>query len=226
MMNCDEFETKLQQQLDRRQSLIGDSRLMDHALICSPCAAMLETYQELFGQIAAWQPPELDEDFSARTVRRAFPEAITVRPNSSSAERRYLSQAVTTLACVILIAVVGTFWLTSVSTTGWISNSEISAPQGSVISASQTHRAPMALRDPRPLVTVPWLVDAPEADRWSIFWTEWSSTLPTEPLESLDTWTQGIKPIAVSLNTALDSLRATFPLYDPASDLSAAEDAA
>jgi hypothetical protein len=225
-MNCDEFETRLQQRLDRRQTLIDDSRLLDHALTCSPCAATLETYQELFDQVARWQPPELDPDFSARTVRRAFPETIAVRPSSSNAPRRYLLQAVTALASLVLVAVLGRFWLASVSTSGSISDSEISAPQGPVISASPTHLAPTALGDSRPLVTVPWPVDAPEADRWRMFWTEWSSALPPEPLESLDTWTHGIKPIAVSLNTALDSLRATFPLYDPARDLSAAEDAA
>jgi anti-sigma factor RsiW len=219
-MNCDEFESRLQQRLDGRQSLIGDSRLQDHALTCSMCAALLETYQELYDQIANWQPPELDEDFSARTVRRAFPETIAVRPRWSSAQRRYLSQAVTALACLVVIAVLGRFWLVSVSTNGSISDAKIAAPQLPVIAESQTHRAPAALRDMQPL-------DAPEADRWRIFWTEWSSGLPPEPLESLDTWTQGIKPIAVSLNTALDSLRATFPLYyDPASDLSATEDAA
>jgi hypothetical protein len=126
---------------------------------------------------------------------------------------------VTALACLVLIAVLGRFWWVSVSTNLSITDSEISAPQLPVIAESRAHRAPMALRDLRP-------VDAPEADRWRMFWTEWSTALPAEPLESLDTWTQGIKPIAVSLNTALDSLRATFPLYDPASDLSTTEDAA
>jgi hypothetical protein len=225
-MNCDEFESRLQQRLDRRQSLIGDSRLRDHALTCSPCAAMLETYQELFDQIARWQPPELDEDFSARTVRRAFPETIAVRPSASSAQRRYLSQAVTALACLVLLAVLGRFWLASVATNGSVSDSQIAAPQVPPVAESPTHRGPAARRDVGPLVALPQPVDLPEADRWRVFWIEWSSGLPAEPLESLATWTQGIKPIAVSLNTALGSLRATFPLYDPASDLSATEDAA
>ena len=225
-MNCDEFETRLQERLDRRQSLTGDGRLLDHALTCAPCAAMLETYQELFDQIACWQPLELDKSFSDRTVRRAFPETIAVRPSSSSVPRRYVPQALAVLACLVLIAVLGRFWLASVSTNVAISNSEISAPQSPVIAEDREHRMPMPIRDLRPLVTVPQPLDASEADRWRIFWIEWSSVLPAEPLESLDTWTQGIKPIAASLNTALDSLLATFPLYDPASDLSTTEDAA
>jgi hypothetical protein len=226
-MNCDEFETRLQQRLDRRQSLIGDNRLLDHALTCSPCAAMLETYQEWSDQIARWQPPELDQGFSARTVRRAFPETIAVRPKWSNVQRRYLSQTVTALACLVLIALLGRFWLVSFSTNRLISDAEIAAPQVPPVAESETQRAPATPRDVRPLVSVPQPVDAPETDRWRVFWTGWSSGLPPKPLESLDTWTQGIKPIAVSLDTALDSLRATFPLYyDPASDLGATEDAA
>jgi hypothetical protein len=211
VMNCDEFETRIQELLDRRQSLTGDGRLLDHALTCTPCAAMLETYQELFDQIARWQPLELDRDFSDRTVRKAFPATIAVRSGSSGFQHRYLHQVLTVLACLVLLAGLGRFWLVSVATNRPISDSEISAPQSAEIAEHREHRAPVA---------------DPANDRWRVFWTEWSSVLPAEPLESLDTWTQGIKPIAASLNTALDSLRSTFPLYDPSRDLSAAEDSA
>jgi len=224
-MNCDDFEARIHELLDEHQALTGDLPLLEHAVDCSACAAVLENYQELFAAIEGWRPPALDQQFSRRTVRMAFPEAVMVRSESSGTKSRTLFQALAVLACIGLIGVLGRFWLATVSTDHSVGMSQTSPLQLPEPAEPGNDRPPLALPELLPLLMAAQPVDGPAGDRWSVFWTQWSSALPKEPLESLDPWTQGIKPIAASLHTAWSSLRTTFPLYEPPGDLPAVEDA-
>jgi hypothetical protein len=225
-MTCDDFEARIHELLDEHQALAGDLPLLDHAADCPACSVALEHYQELFAAIEAWRPPELDPQFSRRTVRMAFPESVTVRSQSTGTKSRNLLQALALLACVVVIGVLGRFWSASVSTDHPLAISE-PLPSLLVETSEAGHdRPPLAWRELLPLVMAARPADIPAGDRWSLLWTEWSSGLPRDPLESLDPWTQGIKPIAASLHTAWSSLRTTFPLYEPPNDLKTTEDAA
>jgi hypothetical protein len=52
LSNCQEFETLLQELLDRRQSIWDDSRLIQHAEACQECSNLWLEYQQLFEPFA------------------------------------------------------------------------------------------------------------------------------------------------------------------------------
>lgn len=230
-MNCGEFEARIQRVLDRRQLLSSDDALVDHALACSECAARLDAYVELIAQIEGWQPPPLDEDFSRRTVQRAFPATVAVPSRPRTSRRRFGYQVVTLLACLWLIAALPQLWSPPVSN---------SSPNDDAVTASALPAATLASTAGQNQTTLPTAgigsfepvagtarqAADREGDDWRGLWAEWSGRLPAESFEPLDTFTQGIKPIAASLTTALDSLRTTFPLGELPSAPSATRDAA
>ncbi|MCH5376197.1 MAG: hypothetical protein JJ992_19680, partial [Planctomycetes bacterium] len=58
------------------------------------------------------------------------------------------------------------------------------------------------------------------------FWEGWSQRLAGDGFESLDTLTEGIRPITAYLTTALDTLRTTFPLTEDEPGVGSTEDSA
>ncbi|TVS20028.1 MAG: hypothetical protein EA424_06085 [Planctomycetaceae bacterium] len=233
-MNCDDFEARIHQRLDERCSLSDDSRLLDHASECPGCADVLETYGNMFRQIGRWEPPPLDEDFSRRTVQAAMHDSArmgtrhvpkesyrrSVRPSRWISRPRITHQMLVLLACVVLLAALLPLWLPSISTNRLITESPNTVPDG-----LQTTDGGHALsqREFGDLLALNSAVRPSRdfsTDGWRVVWAQWSTALQSEPLEPLDTWTQGIKPITASLHTAWLSLRTSFPLYEQAPELS------
>jgi hypothetical protein len=230
-MNCGEFEARIHQVLDRRRSLTDDDALADHALDCSQCAAKLDGYVELFEQVGCWQPLPLDADFSRRTVQRAFPAPVAVQPNPRAARQRFSYQVLTLLACLLLIAVLPRLWSPPVPTNSSTVDTAITStlPATALPPSVAASESVLPVVELRTLQQVPGTALGAEGrtnDGWLNLWVEWSGRLAAEPFEPLDTFTQGIKPIAASLTTALDSLRTTFPLGDLPTVPNATQDAA
>lgn len=227
-MNCDDFEARMHQCLDERCSPSDDRLLLDHASECPGCADILETYGNVFRQLGECQPPPLDDDFSRRTVQLAMRDADqlvsrhlskeaqhrTGRPLRSISRPRIAYRMFGLLACVVLMAVLVPLWLSSVGTDGPVTPSPVGIHDGLASVDQQTELLPRALSD---LLAVSSPVPPPHdfsAGGWRVVWTQWSTAIQSEPLEPLDTWTQGIKPITASLHTAWLSLRTSFPLYE------------
>lgn len=232
-MNCDDFEARIHQRLDERCSLSDDPRLLDHASECPACAEVLDTYGNLFQQIGCWQPPPLDEDFSRRTVQAAMHNSASlgtryvpkeshrrsVRPSRWSSRPRIAHQMLVLLACVVLIAALLPLWLPSIGTDGLITKSRNTLPDELQPSGGGVDISQRELRDLLALNSAVRPSRDFSADGWRVVWAQWSTALQSEPLEPLDTWTQGIKPITASLHTAWLSLRTSFPLYEQAPEL-------
>jgi hypothetical protein len=230
-MNCGEFEARIHQVLDRRRSLTDDDALADHAMDCSECAAKLDGYVELLEQVGRRQPLPLDADFSRRTVQRAFAATVAVQPRPRAAGRRVRYQVLTLLACLLLVATLPRFWSPPVpaksSTVDTAITSTLPATALAPIAAESESALPVVeFRTLEQDAGTAWGAEDRSNDGWRSFWAEWSGRLATEPFEPLDTFTQGIKPIAASLTTALDSLRTTFPLGDLPTAPNATQDAA
>ncbi|MCL4207772.1 MAG: hypothetical protein KJ000_35250 [Pirellulaceae bacterium] len=230
-MNCGEFEARIQRVLDRRQSLTSDDALVDHALACSECAARLDAYVELLEQIEDWQPPLLDEDFSRRTVQRAFPSTVGVQPRTRAKERRFGYQVLAVVACLLVIAALPRFWSPPVSNHSSSDDSAtVSTPPAVMLASTAGQNQPtlptMEIDNFEQAAETARQAENRDGDDWRRLWAEWSGRLPAESFEPLDRLTQGIKPITASLTTALDSLRTTFPLGEFPSAPSATRDAA
>jgi hypothetical protein len=230
-MNCGEFEARIHQVLDRRRSLTDDDALADHAMDCSECAAKLDGYVELFEQVGRWQPLPLDADFSRRTVQRAFLAPVAVQPNPRAARQRFSYQVLALLACLLLIAALPRLWSQPVPDRSSTEAAAITStlPATALAPSVAASESVLPVVDSRELEQVPgtaWGAEDRGNDNWRSWWVEWSGRLAAEPFEPLDTFTQGIKPIAASLTTALDSLRTTFPLGDLPTAPNATQDAA
>jgi hypothetical protein len=208
-MHCDEFETRIQELLDRRRRLTDDVLLRQHAQDCCGCAAILEAYVELFQRIERWESPQLDPDFSRRTVQKAFPAMPAAARRSSVAGRFARVRSFALVACGVLV----------VATIGiglpWIADdraSDRSLAESDFVPGSRGNSSPAVMTAPEVPQPIQRLGQADGG--WLTLWVEWSSHLEPDRFESLGTFRQGIKPIAVSLTTALDSLRTSLPLYD------------
>ncbi len=222
-MKCDDFEARIHQRLDERCSPRDDRHLLDHASECPTCADVLETYSNVVRQLGHWQPPPLDDDFSRRTVQAALRDSDRLattplskeplhrsgRSSRSMFRPRFAYQALVLSACVLLIVASAPLWLPSVDTDGPVTQTAVSEPDRIQPMNGLGESSPRQLSDPRALGPA-----AIATGDWRIVWTQWSTALQSEPLEPLDTWTKGIRPLTASLHTAWLSLRTSFPLYE------------
>ena len=116
-MQCEQFETRLHNVLDRRQSPACDVELSHHAAICSQCASVLRA-ESAMGEFLSTEPQFFnghsrapDVITLARAVDRSIESSITHSPASSASRRVWLAlaTAVTLAICVV------PFWFGSTS---------------------------------------------------------------------------------------------------------------
>jgi|GEM_PF-3788283 len=203
-MNCDEFEERIQQLLDRRRNLAADARLRRHARRCEDCRAIRRAYLQLFEGLSRSESPALDQGFSERVVHLVQP---VTRPASMETwrSRRFLA-AWSAVALVLLVALTGIPLLSG----GDSEVSEVAAPGSSEpeITESAGSGFRNLAENPHVELHLPWPAQDPE---WLLFWERFSDRMAGETAEPLEVFTEGLRPLATSLASVWSGFRDTWP---------------
>lgn|GEM_PF-6076661 len=77
-MQCEEFESRLNDLLDERRNPLDDATLAAHWNVCSPCAALVRGQDALLEGVAAWKKVEPSADLTERVIRQW--ESIQAQP--------------------------------------------------------------------------------------------------------------------------------------------------
>lgn len=107
-MKCNEFERRLQRELDRGREPRDSAALARHALRCGSCARTLQLYDALWDGIDMLEVPEPSADFSRRTVQAVVAAAAADAPSgraSLSPWQMRLAAVIAVMAAAILIVV-------------------------------------------------------------------------------------------------------------------------
>ncbi len=102
-MQCETFEGRLHELLDRRELPESDASLREHALVCSDCAETLAAQDALFAGLAKAEIPTISADFTQRVLANK-------RPELNHRFFRRFSLGLLVLAAVLLVAVLPTYW--------------------------------------------------------------------------------------------------------------------
>lgn len=78
-MQCDEFDARLDNLLDRRSLPADDLRLQRHARVCPRCRDQLTTTVRLLSGLDLLEVPPLRSDFAQRVVQEVVPASQTRR---------------------------------------------------------------------------------------------------------------------------------------------------
>ncbi len=103
-MQCEKFEDRLHELLDRREPPESDARLQEHAALCANCAEQLAAQESLFAGLKLSQPPELSANFTQRVM-------ATSPPRRSNGAFGKLVVGLLVLAAILLIALLPAAWL-------------------------------------------------------------------------------------------------------------------
>jgi hypothetical protein len=76
-MQCEKFESRLQDLLDQRLRPERDPALVDHAESCEGCREMLALQEQMFSGLAMLEVPTLDAAFSQRVMKEYREEILT-----------------------------------------------------------------------------------------------------------------------------------------------------
>ena len=190
-MQCSEFESRLQGALDERRRPEDDSRLVEHAAVCLNCARVLNAQERLFRGLHLEPQTEALAALPARAVAGA---ALAPPPRKSS--WLYLSAAMVALAASWLVIVGPTI------------SRPLPDPTPNTIVAAPTGEA--AAAGPQPEQTVVLATTDPEAYRWLLA-ELFEQIAAGAELESVDQITGSFRPLATTLNVALDTLLSTLP---------------
>ena len=209
-MNCDEFEKRIQQLLDRRRNLAADVRLRRHARRCHHCRAIRQAYLRLFEGLSRLEPPARDKGFSERVVQLAQP--VGTRTWTETWRSRRFMAAWSAIALVLLVALtlIPRFRGRDSYLSGLVrpgpSEPEIAEPAGPEF-AEPTQNPSVELH-------LPWPAQDPE---WLLFWERFSDRMTGETAEPLEVITEGLRPLATSLASVWSGFRDTWPWgRDPA----------
>ncbi len=207
-MQCETFEARLNQLLDRRRHPELDDELKAHALCCSSCQQMLDTQSMLFGALA---PPAPAGDDAP------LPEASQVVKQSLDAAQRRANNWYATLALLMIVGCSIAYW-----------NRPQSQLSGNSIAGTQPvpETSPLDVRlaglDEPQIVT-----DQGSGKYLGNLAATFPEALPTvESLEQMDHVgiTRGLRPIASSFRTVFVVIRKTIPVgRNPRTDTPQAE---
>lgn len=202
-MNCDEFENRIHQLLDRRASLATDTELQRHARQCAGCRSLRQAYLRLFEGLNRRELPSLDAEFSQRVVQLAQTHPIRTRDSLTAWRSRRVLAAWSAIALALLLAWVlpARFPLQEEGVSEW-TPSETEVIEVADASLAESPGVPSIE------LHLPWPAQDPE---WVLFWERFSDRMAGETVESWEVLAGGLRPLAVSLVSAWSGFRDTWP---------------
>ncbi len=191
-MQCAKFEQRLQQLLDDRSEVEQDKVLREHADACDECHEMLKAQQALFTGLGVLPESARSKDMGHRVL-----DSLLVERRYRS--KRRLTMIVLAVTAVLLIALIpltgsrGPWWNKQPVGGGQLAMaySTTSEPGQRKLSKAEAEELRLLMRD---------LVMRLSDPRFEMF-------------ESVDQLTSGIRPLAVTFNYAIDTLRRSLPGY-------------
>ena len=106
-MNCEEFEQRLNDVLDRRGQPEADEQLGAHAVDCSECRTRLSGARVLLRGLARLSTPALPRDFSRRVVAEVLPRPPA---GNQGASRWWLAGGVLLASAAAALLAVSLIW--------------------------------------------------------------------------------------------------------------------
>ena len=191
-MQCAKFEERLQQLLDDRKSVEQDNLIQEHATGCDACGSVLRTQSLLFAGLQATLGPSFTKSLGHRVVDQ-------LRIDHRKRANRRLTIAALATAAVIMIAL---FPLAG-DRIRFLRDRDHG--NGGLALATQTRE-----QNPHRTFT------SEESEDLRLLMHQWMLQISDHRLgmfEPVDQLASGIRPLALTFNLALDTLRRTLPGY-------------
>jgi hypothetical protein len=208
-MRCERFERRLQQLLDRRLRPEEDEDLLLHAAVCTTCQLWLAAQKSLYESLRWSRPPQLGRTFAQRVLARSS------RARTVTRWRAVVGSAVV-IAASLLIVTMPVGWNPNGGRRAQPMSSVKRAPsQGAVVHHIELPSGVRKTHEPAPMVEIPVDHLAMDAEAIRDVWNKWVRSLSESPLDGLepvDQITRGFRPLASTLNVAIDALRSTVPV--------------
>jgi predicted anti-sigma-YlaC factor YlaD len=190
-MQCAKFEQRLQQLLDDRQIAERNESLCEHAESCERCASILRAQSRLFSSVSKLPEPALPDDFANRILDRLQVERRRQR-------RKRMTIAALAAAAMIMISLLPL------------------SGDGVPFLRNGDSNGSLALVDPASQVSPRNALTAQESRDLRLLMHQLMQQLSDGRLEMLspvDQFASGIRPLTITFNFALDTLRRTLPGY-------------
>ena len=213
-MQCEAFETRLNQLLDRRERPEVDDYLLAHAQRCEACRELLAVQELLFDGLELLERPEV----SGRFAQRVVTSAASSRRSSARSAPRWLVVA----ASLAAIAIVAVFAGPRLFSRG---DSKVAGPTKPAKSSSGLRGASALVSpgrvpgkgekrfDQKTAPTAPGASELAHQDYRRML-EQFPNRLPEvqrDALESVEQIPGGLKPIATSFGVAVGLIRNTLP---------------
>jgi len=191
-MQCEKFEQRLQQLLDDRKNFEQDDMLREHSRGCDACGWVLRTQSRLFAGLRSFPEPSFAQDLGLRVLDQ-------LRIDRRKRNNKRLWMAALATAAGIMIALLS------------LAGDHVRFRQ-----QGQQRGGGLALVTPAPRQMPAGRLTEQESEdiRWLMHQLILRiSDQRFEMFEPVDQLASGIRPLAVTFNFALDTLRRTLPGY-------------
>lgn len=194
-MQCDEFDARLDNLLDRRRLPADDPRLQRHAQVCPRCREQLTATVRLLSGLDLLEVPPLRDDFAQRVVQE-------VVPASQTRHTRWSPSAIAIAATLLLALLPGLGYLLG-SRGSWAPN----APTRSGGPGEVAYVTPSTPANDTPAVD-----DSP----WMRYGNSILELYPEEARarhrQQVSALARDLRPIAAPFNAAVTAIRRTIPV--------------
>ncbi len=193
-MQCVKFEERLQQLLDERVAVETDRGIVEHAQSCPMCQSTLRAQDRLFTGLRAMSIPPAPRDLGHRVLDQMY---ITRR---ATQRRRWIVISLATAASLIVALLSFMGPLSEMARQNKAENGGLALGVSGSFNSAQELANDRATEDLRLLLR------------------EWVSRISDQSIDSFDSVDRlaiGMRPLALTFNLALDTLRRTLPGYNP-----------
>jgi len=190
-MQCAKFEQRLQQMLDDRQNVEQDEALRAHSRGCVACGQVWRAQSLLFAGLKSTPEPSFGQDLGPRVLDQ-------LRVDRRKRNNKRLLLAALAMAAVIMIALLP------------LAGDHVRRQEGEQVGGG------LALVAPTPRQMPPSRLTEQESEDIRMLMHELMQRLSDQRfdmLEPVDQLAGGIRPLAITFNFALDTLRRTLPGY-------------